>query len=131
MNTRKPPGMPSAPENPSRREFLNTAALTGLAGAGVSVVGLAGCKTEEKGKGAKGAAGGDAAVEYENYAVHPGQLDEYYAFSSGGHSGEVRIYGIPSGRLLKRIPVFNVDCLVGWGITNESKKIMGANPDGT
>nr|WP_198683457.1 hypothetical protein [Peristeroidobacter agariperforans] len=38
---------------------------------------------------------------------------------------------MPSGRLLKRIPVFNVDCLVGWGITNESKQIMGTHPDGT
>ena len=38
---------------------------------------------------------------------------------------------MPSGRTLKRIPVFNIDCMVGWGITNESKAIMGTRPDGS
>lgn len=111
-----------------RRKFLNTATFAGLAGMSL---GIAGCKSDEKGGAAAPAAGADAAVDYDKYQVHPGQLDEYYAFSSGGHSGEVRVYALPSGRLLKRIPVFNVDCLVGWGITNESKQIMGTHPDGT
>jgi len=65
------------------------------------------------------------------YDVPPGELDEYYSFSSGGHSGDVRIYGLPSGRQLKSIPVFNTDNLVGWGITNESKAIIGTKPDGS
>jgi nitrous-oxide reductase len=120
--------------NPERRRFLNTAALAGLAGAGLSV-GLASCKKGEApgsaGKASAGAVAEGAAVDYSKYEVPPGKLDTYYVFSSGGHSGEVRIYGLPSGRSLKRIPVFNQDCLVGWGVTNESKKILGAKPDGS
>ena len=122
---------PSAvPADPSRRKFLNTAALAGVAGAGLSM-GLAACKQETP-----AAAGAKPAAEAAKGAVSgvevpPGQLDTYYSFSSGGHSGEARIYGMPSGRLFKRIPVFNTDALVGWGITNESKKIMGTKADGS
>lgn len=117
---------------PARRKFLNTAALAGLAGAGLSV-GLSACKQEAAAPAAGAPAGAapaaHAAGEFGKYEVAPGQLDEYYSFSSGGHSGEVRIYGLPSGRLFKRIPVFNMDCLVGWGITNESKAILGTKAE--
>jgi nitrous-oxide reductase len=118
---------------PGRRKFLNTAAFAGLAGAGLSV-GLSSCKQEAAAPTAAPAGAAPAAhggSDCGKYEVAPGQLDEYYSFSSGGHSGEVRIYGLPSGRLFKRIPVFNMDCLVGWGITNESKAILGTKPDGS
>ncbi|HEX7012021.1 MAG TPA: TAT-dependent nitrous-oxide reductase [Steroidobacteraceae bacterium] len=128
MTTRHTPN--ATPEDPGRRKFLNTAAMTGLAGAGLSL-GVAGCSTEDSPARVGTSASPDADIDYSKYEVHPGQLDEYYVFSSGGHSGEVRVYALPSGRMLKRIPVFNLDCLVGWGITNESKQIIGTNPDGS
>ncbi len=42
----------------------------------------------------------------------------------------MRVLGLPSGREILRIPCFVPDALVGWGTTNESKKIMGTRPDG-
>ena len=36
--------------------------------------------------------------------VAPGEYDEFYVFMSGGFSGQVAVYGLPSGRLLKRHP---------------------------
>lgn len=104
----------------SRRGFLGASALAGAAGmAGVAGLGSAVMSREAFAKAAKDAM---AAAQ-----VHPGELDEYYGFWSGGHSGEVRILGIPSMRELMRIPVFNVESATGWGITNESKRIRGAS----
>jgi nitrous-oxide reductase len=118
------------PQIENRRRFLGKSALLGLAGAGVSL-GLAGCK--ENAKAAPAASASATAASHGNAGDHvaPGQLDEYYHFSSAGHNAEVRVIGVPSGRELRRIPVFNIDPMVGWGITNESKAIMGTKADGS
>ena len=56
--------------------------------------------------------------------VAPGEYDEFYAFMSGGFSGQVTVYGLPSGRLLKTIPVFSVDGEKGWGFNEETKPML-------
>jgi len=67
--------------------------------------------------------GGESPAE--KVYVPPGKLDSYYAFLSGGHSGQIAVYGLPSGRLIKVIPVFTPDPAIGWGIDEESKKMLG------
>ena len=81
--------------------------------------------------GAAALSGGGAYLESLSKAkaalsteVRPGDLDEYYAFNSSGQTGEVRIQVLPSGRKLMRIPAFNRDSATGWGLTNESRKIL-------
>ena len=111
--------------NPSRRRFLNTTALMGLGGAGLAagIAALPGGTREALAAPAK--SGG------LNPHVAPGELDEYYGLWSGGHTGDFRVLGIPSGRELHRVPCFVPDALVGWGITNESKEVMGTKADGS
>ncbi len=103
----------------SRRGFLGASALTG---AGAALVGAAGLGSAVMSREAFAAAAQDAKKKYH---VEPGELDDYIGFWSGGHQGEIRVLGIPSMRELMRIPVFNIDSATGWGITNESKAIMG------
>jgi nitrous-oxide reductase len=44
-----------------------------------------------------------------------GKIDEYLIFSSGGHSGQVFVIGVPSMRLLRTIAVFTPEPWQGWG----------------
>jgi nitrous-oxide reductase len=65
--------------------------------------------------------GGDAASKVY---VAPGQHDEFYAFLSGGFSGQMLVYGLPSGRLLKTIPVFSQFPETGFGYSDETKAML-------
>jgi nitrous-oxide reductase len=112
-----------------RRGFLNKAAVASLAG-----IGLAACSDKPATAPAAKASAPALANPGEHAAsVHlkPGELDTYYGLWSGGHTGDLRVLGMPSGREITRIPCFVPDALVGWGITNESKAIMGTKPDGS
>lgn len=46
--------------------------------------------------------------------VPPGKLDDYYAFLSGGQSGSVFVFGIPSCRFIKEIPIFEPRAALGY-----------------
>jgi nitrous-oxide reductase len=56
--------------------------------------------------------------------VPTGKRDEFIAFSSGGQSGQVIVYGIPSMRILKYIGVFTPEPWQGYGFDDESKKVL-------
>ena len=59
--------------------------------------------------------------------VPPGEYDEFYAFMSGGFSGQVSVQGLPSGRQLKVIPVFSVDPEKGYGFNEETKPMLNTS----
>lgn len=63
----------------------------------------------------------------ERTYVAPGEHDEFYAFLSGGFSGQMSVYGLPSGRLLKVIPVFSQDAEKGWGYNEETKPMLNTS----
>ncbi|MEO8823615.1 MAG: nitrous oxide reductase, partial [Ginsengibacter sp.] len=81
---------------------------------------ITGCKPKNAGN----AADGDAA---SRVYVAPGKYDELYNFVSGGFSGQVTVYGIPSGRLLRVIPVFSLDPQDGWGYSEETKPMLNTS----
>lgn len=56
--------------------------------------------------------------------VAPGEHDELYAFLSGGFGGQVGVYGLPSGRLLRTVPVFSQHAENGWGYSEETKPML-------
>ncbi len=53
-----------------------------------------------------------------------GGRDEFVVFSSGGQSGQVIVYGVPSMRILKYIAVFTPEPWQGYGFDEGSKKIL-------
>jgi len=67
---------------------------------------------------ARGLSPEDAARAVKTF-VAPGQHDEYVLFASGGHSGQILAFGIPSMRLLKAIAVFTPEPWQGYGFGAE------------
>ncbi|MBL7811417.1 MAG: Sec-dependent nitrous-oxide reductase [Bacteroidetes bacterium] len=78
------------------------------------------CKPKQAGN----VVSGDAASKVY---VAPGKYDEVYLFTSGGYSGQVGVYGVPSGRLFRVIPVFSVDPEKGWGYSEETKPMLNTS----
>lgn len=83
----------------------------------VAVLGLllSGCSQQNM------AGNSDAA---QKVYVAPGEYDEFYGFMSGGYSGQLSVYGIPSGRHIYTIPVFSQLATNGYGYNEETKAML-------
>lgn len=99
----------------SSKIYVSAALAVGL------LASMQSCKP--KGSAAQAIAGDAAAKVY----VAPGKYDELYNFVSGGFSGQVSVYGLPSGRLLRVIPVFSQDPEKGYGFSEETKPMLNSS----
>lgn len=79
-----------------------------------------GCKPKAPGSVTMGDAANKAFVP-------PGKYDEFYNIVSGGFNGQIGVYGIPSGRLFKILPVFSVFPESGYGYSEETKPMLNTS----
>ena len=103
---------------------MNTRARRIAYGIGVAAMAgmlFAACSTRTP---SAGLAAGDAATRVY---VAPGQKDEFYSFLSGGFSGQMAVYGLPSGRLIKQVPVFSQHAENGWGYNEETRPMLNTS----
>jgi nitrous-oxide reductase len=77
-----------------------------------------------KPRGAESAVSGDAASKVY---VAPGKYDEFYNIVSGGFNGQIGVYGIPSGRLFRIVPVFSQSSESGYGYSEETKPMLNTS----
>lgn len=82
--------------------------------------GVDSCKPKNEGN----AVTSDAAAKAY---VAPGKYDEFYNFVSGGFNGQMSVYGLPSGRLLKIVPIFSVFPENGYGYSEETKPMLNTS----
>ncbi|MDQ0339074.1 nitrous-oxide reductase [Caldalkalibacillus uzonensis] len=61
----------------------------------------------------------------EKVYVPLGEHDDYYLIASGGHSGQLYVYGIPSMRRIRTVPVFTPDPATGYGFNQKTKEMLG------
>lgn len=102
-------------------KLLSSLALIGALGATVSFAATESALDKVmKEKGLSEADVVRAAKTYNPTGVH----DKYLVFSSGGQSGQIMVYGVPSMRLLKYIGVFTPEPWQGYGFDEESKKVL-------
>ncbi len=104
-----------------QKNLMFGAVLAAMVAAGI----LAGRCAPSAPKSRRPAGASDLAVAAQATYIAPGDLDEYYLFSSGGHSGQIYVYGVPSMRHLVTIPVYTPYPATGYGFDDDSKAMLG------
>ena len=97
---------------------MNKGLLATLAIVITAVAVFIACRTDQtssRDAGRGGMSGGDQVF------VAPGKLDDYYAFLSGGQSGSVFVYGIPSCRFIREIAIFEPRAALGYANNPDSE----------
>jgi nitrous-oxide reductase len=89
-----------------------------------SVIGISFMLNSCKPQGPAQLSMGDAASKVY---VAPGQYDEFYNIVSGGFNGQIGVYGIPSGRLFRILPVFSVSPESGYGYSEETRPMLNTS----
>jgi nitrous-oxide reductase len=113
----------------SRRGVVKGAAATGVVGAAASFsIFKPGAETAaqsevERIAQERGLTPEDVSAALRTY-VPSGKWDEYLIFASGGHSGQVLVFGVPSMRLLKVIAVFTPEPWQGFGFSDDTKAVL-------
>ncbi len=82
-------------------------------------------RAPRRGGGIGGSERGDVQQAALKTYVAPGDMDEYYLFYSGGHSGQVFVAGVPSMRHITTIPVFTPYPGTGYGFDKNTKQMLG------
>ena len=93
----------------------------------LSILGLAMIFASCGDQGKSSSNGALSSSAAEKVYVAPGEHDDYYAFISGGFSGQLSVYGLPSGRLFKVIPVFSQDAEKAYGYNEETKPMLNTS----
>lgn len=120
----------------SRRGVVKGAAAVGVVGAAAGVPRLEPLQQAAAQSGVeqiaaeRGLTPADVSAALKTY-VPSGRWDDYLIFASGGHSGQVLVFGVPSMRLLKLIGVFTPEPWQGYGFSDETKAVLaGGNVNG-
>ncbi len=114
-----------------RKRFLSSALLAGatLATGVASTAQAQSINDVQKIAEERGLSTADLMAAAKTY-MPTGVIDEYLIFSSGGHSGQVFVIGVPSMRLLRSIAVFTPEPWQGWGYGAGEEVLAGGDVKG-
>jgi len=109
--------------------MMKKKSFANILAAGAVSLGLAGLTTSvgagslEDVMKARGLTQKDLLAAAKTYTPTGGR-DEFIAFASGGQSGHVIVYGVPSMRILKYVAAFTPEPWQGYGFDDESKAVL-------